>query len=388
MGAIRIAVVLAFLFLSEWLGAQNLVAPVQSVPEPVVTRNGTSPSGGLKTTITVHVKGLSAYLAARSISNPEYVLYLQGTPLPNLAASVPTNGHDDVRFYLDRIDENRGQWAILLRNPVSIRTVPLTVGLSGEPTFRSEVEKFQLKIYDPAVFWFGVLLFLALIGAFIWIAIKSDVLREAGPPPPATSRVPQPRRAYSLARVQMTVWFFVVLVSFSLIWLITYGVDTISPTVLTLIGISTGTGLAASIIDGGKIASLRAQKDQLLAENSGLDAKLTALDSKPAPLAPVDVEAQTAAHARQNDIAIQLAEINKQIDTPTHVSFLVDILSDANGISFHRFQMASWTLVLVVVFLVSVSNDLTMPDFNATLLGLMGISSGTYLGFKFPETKN
>jgi hypothetical protein len=27
-------------------------------------------------------------------------------------------------------------------------------------------------------------------------------------------------------------------------------------------------------------------------------------------------------------------------------------------------------------------------DFSTTLLGLMGISSGTYIGFEFPEQKN
>ena len=27
-----------------------------------------------------------------------------------------------------------------------------------------------------------------------------------------------------------------------------------------------------------------------------------------------------------------------------------------------------------------------MPEFDASLLGLMGISSGTYVGFKFPES--
>jgi hypothetical protein len=31
---------------------------------------------------------------------------------------------------------------------------------------------------------------------------------------------------------------------------------------------------------------------------------------------------------------------------------------------------------------------LAMPDFDPTLLGLMGISSGTYIGFKFPEKKS
>jgi hypothetical protein len=31
-----------------------------------------------------------------------------------------------------------------------------------------------------------------------------------------------------------------------------------------------------------------------------------------------------------------------------------------------------------------VLRDLAMPDFSAMVLGLMGISSGTYFGFKLP----
>jgi len=40
-----------------------------------------------------------------------------------------------------------------------------------------------------------------------------------------------------------------------------------------------------------------------------------------------------------------------------------------------------------VILVSSVYNNLAMPEFSATLLGLMGISSGTYIGFKFPEQK-
>jgi hypothetical protein len=65
--------------------------------------------------------------------------------------------------------------------------------------------------------------------------------------------------------------------------------------------------------------------------------------------------------------------------------FLRDILSDGSGYSFHRYQIAAWTIVLGIIFVSSVYNDLSMPEFSATLLGLMGISSGTYIGFKFPE---
>jgi hypothetical protein len=59
-----------------------------------------------------------------------------------------------------------------------------------------------------------------------------------------------------------------------------------------------------------------------------------------------------------------------------------DLLGDDGHISFHRFQVAVWTLVLGFVFVTRVLSELAMPEFSATMLGLMGISSGTYLGFK------
>ncbi len=68
-------------------------------------------------------------------------------------------------------------------------------------------------------------------------------------------------------------------------------------------------------------------------------------------------------------------------------NWLFDMLSDENGISFHRFQIAIWTVVLTAIFVVKVYATLSMPDFDAQLLGLTGISAGTYLGFKFPEKK-
>jgi hypothetical protein len=58
--------------------------------------------------------------------------------------------------------------------------------------------------------------------------------------------------------------------------------------------------------------------------------------------------------------------------------FIDDILSDGNGVSFHRFQMAAWTfvliwtIVLILIFFLSVYWTLTMPKFDATLLGLLG----------------
>jgi hypothetical protein len=52
------------------------------------------------------------------------------------------------------------------------------------------------------------------------------------------------------------------------------------------------------------------------------------------------------------------------------------------GPSFHRYQMVLFTLIPAVIFVAKTASALVMPEFDTTLLGLMGISSGTYLGFK------
>ena len=47
--------------------------------------------------------------------------------------------------------------------------------------------------------------------------------------------------------------------------------------------------------------------------------------------------------------------------------------------------MATWTVILVIIFVASVWKDYAMPTFSGNVLALMGISGGTYVGFKFKE---
>ena len=92
--------------------------------------------------------------------------------------------------------------------------------------------------------------------------------------------------------------------------------------------------------------------------------------------------------AKQKEIAETADDIQEATDATKQKpsqGFLDDILSDDDGISFHRFQIAAWTVVLIFVFIAKVYNDLSMPEFDGTLLALMGISGGTYIGFKLPD---
>ena len=93
---------------------------------------------------------------------------------------------------------------------------------------------------------------------------------------------------------------------------------------------------------------------------------------------------QTAAVTAKIDALEHQAAYFRQ---PAWRGFLLDLLVEDKSISFHRFQILVWTMTLGVMFASNVIAELAMPDFNATTLALLGISAGTYLGFKFPDSR-
>jgi hypothetical protein len=68
--------------------------------------------------------------------------------------------------------------------------------------------------------------------------------------------------------------------------------------------------------------------------------------------------------------------------------FFIDILSDDNGISLHRFQNLAWTIIAIIVYLYKTSvitAGCELPELSNTLLALTGLSSATYLALKVKE---
>jgi len=82
-----------------------------------------------------------------------------------------------------------------------------------------------------------------------------------------------------------------------------------------------------------------------------------------------------------------------QNNAPRHQNFpsdgfLLDILSDNQGISIHRFQNVVWTVIAMIVYLNKVyiiKTECALPELSGTLLALTGISSATYLALKTQE---
>ncbi|MDQ3805837.1 MAG: ABC transporter C-terminal domain-containing protein [Acidobacteriota bacterium] len=332
----------------------------------------------------------------------EIALYLDGRKIEGLEpeSGAPRPDEGTLQYHLQRSDKSDEAWADLLGAPplrgdsFYRRPTEISVGLANAYAVPTSVAKFNLVRIRKYRFVAYSIVLLFIIGLLLWLAVKSDILRDIGPQPSGLDAHGQPRRkTFSLARVQMAVWFCLVVASFLYIWQITGAHDILTASVLGLIGIGAGTFLGSAVIDMGRQGTGSSQLETLQAEKATLEGEITKLKEQIAagPAAAKLDELQQALNGKNT----QLTNVNARIEqlmadaAPQASQGLIkDILTDTGvGISFHRFQMFVWTLVLVVLFVVSVWNRLSMPEFSATLLALMGISNGTYLGFKLPQSQ-
>src|SRR6185295_19198091 len=100
-------------------------------------------------------------------------------------------------------------------------------------------------------------------------------IRQPGPQPPDGKL-----RPYNLGRAKMAFWFFLIYVSYIVIWLITGALDTITASLLALMGISAGTALGEALIDSGKDETQTEKLQRLGSEQQALDQTIPALQTQ------------------------------------------------------------------------------------------------------------
>lgn len=221
-------------------------------------------------------------------------------------------------------------WQAMLANPWDTvkddlkRDLDYTVTQPAEKPADQHIShgKLELLIANLAFVVFGAVLVAALWLALLYLGRRSGMLRDDG-----NQGNTLQQRTYSLGRVQMAWWFGIIMGSYVFIWMMSQDIPAIGSQALLLMGISGATGLSAAGL------------------NAGMKKRL-----------------------------------------PPSSGFWDDLLTDAYGVTLHRFQMLAVTAILGVMFVIHVATTLTMPEFDGSLLTLMGISGGTYLGFKIPET--
>lgn len=310
------------------------------------------------------------------------VLYLDRRPLPDVIAQPPSDpDKDSLMFPLSRTEASRDVWTYLLGRPrLSDRKVEVSIGIDNQFAMPSRARVY-LRVIPRRWFYFWLLIFGAFVIGFFILARRSDVLRDPLTPP-AGARPP-----YSLARTQAAWWFFLILAAYLLIGMVTGDFSTsITGTTMVLLGISAGTAAGSAFIDASK--SSRASKAQ---DNARAQAMWTQIQNMNTDITTLESTMRTNADpALAQQMADKAALRTEKLSmyrklTNQSESFLLDVLSDSGGVNFHRFQALAWTMVLGFIFVGHVYRDLAMPQFSDTLLGLMGISSGTYLSLKIPE---
>lgn len=190
---------------------------------------------------------------------------------------------------------------------------------------------------DPRIIYWLVLAVLTALVLFL--NAKYGMLRDES--------ILDKKKPYSYARTQLTWWTVIVLSGFVTIILKRFEIPTFNQNVLILLGISSATTITARLTDISDKARTEAEG---LSQNS----------------------------PGQN--------------------FVVDILSDNNGVSIHRLQAVIFNIVIGFWFIhqtlsnlvaaPAIGMDKILPDLNPNNLILMGLSAGTYAALKMTENKS
>lgn len=170
------------------------------------------------------------------------------------------------------------------------------------------------------------LVLMALSG--IWMLVHPTALRDESSCDP---------RPYSYSRVQLWWWTFVILPAWLVAWAVYDELWQFNSTALALLGLGGATTVAARLIDG---------RD----------------------------ESQT--------------KVTRHQDENGSKGFFIDILSDSQGVSMHRYQGLVFNVVYAFSFLISTFDGRRkFYDFDPATLALLGVSTATYIAIKATENR-
>src|ERR1051325_3857140 len=215
--------------------AQPTVTEVKEVKPRVTSMVG---SLELDDIIEVDLENLEKWAETNDAS--KLVPYINGRAIKGNYPEEIHLARGRLIYHLEITPENKEVWTDLLGAPTAIRhLVTLSVGLENGSSFDSKYvrgDPVVLTVISPVYGLIALLVIAVTLVLLLWLARKTNIIREPGPAP-----APGKRRPYNLGRAQMAFWFFLIYASYMSIWLIASALDTITPSLLALMGISAGT---------------------------------------------------------------------------------------------------------------------------------------------------
>src|SRR5436190_16372047 len=259
-------------------------SPTPTRPATPAPPKVTSVEGNLEldNIIRVEVDHLDEWAATNDAS--KLVPYLNGLAIHGNYPIEIHASQNHVHFSLQITPENRNVWIALLGEPQGTRKrVAFSVGLDNQSPFDSVFDTehpIWLTVISPLYGVVAALVVLLTLVILIVLATKTNLVRDGG-----VSPVPRKLRPYNLGRVQMAFWFFLIYTSYVTIWLITSALDTITASLLALMGISAGTALSEAMIDSGKMDANADQLQRLAADKQSLEQSIPEVQTQISTLA-------------------------------------------------------------------------------------------------------
>ena len=210
----------------------------------------------------------------------------------------------------------------------------LMISLLGPGPASQSIERsavINLRFYEMWRVWIFVVIFLLLLTGTLWKASKDNftLLRDDV----GGCKIPGKANPFSLSRVQVLVWTFVIFGLAAYLWGVTDFFPALSGGHLVLLGIAAGQKIISQIIDtpGGAV--------------------------------------------KQPGLTMSNDTENPQCSA----GFFTDIISDQTGLSITRLQYAIVSIIYLVMFITTGIQKLELMTFSIEQLALMGTSAGLYL---------
>ena len=229
--------------------------------------------------------------------------------------------------------------------------------------FQSNRVKFKFTYLSPRIFW------LVFIGVGALLSIISFSSRKYNPVIGHDGKL-------SLAKFQMTVWTWIILSGYLYLVLLKGEIFEPDASILWLMGIASTTFLGAKSIAKSRAEKRISELEPLIEEKQNELGK-----------GSISADKRTKLNGEITSLQAELSALTTPADRTKPWKWVDLILDDQNNTSLHKLQMLIWTLLIGVVFIWFCYRDQQFITIPTTLLGLMGISSGTYIGYQIPKKK-
>lgn len=372
--------------------AQSQTAKDAATPESALrVRKVDQARSGFGGRLVVTVDGLGALPRDGSRTADSLMLFVNGYAIRDTRGQPVGFTGNEVSFRLGYTQASRDAWtAILSGSSLRPRRVRIGVGFPGgrelRPVNEARPATIVFRPFNELRLWASGLGFVLALAGFVYMVFRSGVLRDSA----EESGRPMHERPFSLGRAQAAAWFFAIVAGFLYIRLVSDDYNSLNAQALMLLGLGTLTQAASGLVDNtlrdrarATLARMRPRLARMRSEVAEMQA-LEGATTTPAALAQLRT---TLAVSREtmDDAALQVRRAEAVLAGAPSKGFVADLVSDAQGVSLPRFQMAVWTVILIGIYITEVTTTWSMPTFNPELLGLMGISGGAFVGFKLVE---